>query len=141
VLLTLAFSTVLEARVYQWTDPNTGTAYLSGEPPGWYRTRQAGPRVLVYEDGKLVDDTEWRTSLEREKVLRAQALKETEARKRAEEERRAEAARLAAEKAALEEEKATPKPGEEDAVAIFRALISEWDKRSTEEPPAARSPR
>lgn len=43
-------------RMYQWTDPSTGRTHFSGRPPHWYR-KGDGPRVLVFEDGRLVDDT------------------------------------------------------------------------------------
>lgn len=46
-----------EARVYQWVSPTTGNSQLSGKPPAWYRSGTTGPRVLVFENNKLVDDT------------------------------------------------------------------------------------
>ena len=46
-----------EARMYQWTSPASGRVQLAGSPPGWYRGPDAGPRVLVFENGELVDDT------------------------------------------------------------------------------------
>jgi len=30
---------------------------LSGSPPAWYRSPAPGPRVLVFDNGQLVDDT------------------------------------------------------------------------------------
>ncbi len=120
----------LAARMYQWTNPDTGTAYLSGTPPVWYRATADGPRIQVFEQGRLIDDTEWRASREREKALREKALKEIEARKEEQARRKAEkerAAREQAEKAAAKDEQTVTR--EEDAVAIFRALITEWDKR------------
>ncbi len=47
----------VEARIYQWVDPETGTAQWSGRPPAWYRGGRGGPRVLVFENGRLIDDT------------------------------------------------------------------------------------
>ncbi len=118
VTICLAFPCV--ARVYQWTDPETGTAYMSGTPPAWYRTREGGPRVLVYDEGELVDDTEWQASREREKSLRQKALKELEERKLAEEQRRQEEAAKAAQKGVQEEVDVTE---EEPDVAKLRDLV------------------
>jgi len=55
--LLLLVTTSASARMYQWVDPRSGTAQLSGSPPAWYRGTQAGPRVFVFENGRLVDDT------------------------------------------------------------------------------------
>jgi hypothetical protein len=63
-LLRLILSTLLcalpgvaAARMYQWVDAQTGTVQLSGAPPAWYRGAQPGPRVFVFENGQLIDDT------------------------------------------------------------------------------------
>ncbi len=53
----LLTSAAVAARMYQWVDPRSGTVQLSGAPPAWYRGSQAGPRVFVFENGRLVDDT------------------------------------------------------------------------------------
>ena len=53
----LLISGLVEARVYQWINPTTGNSQLSGKPPAWYRSESSGPRVLVFENNKLVDDT------------------------------------------------------------------------------------
>lgn len=45
------------ARMYHWVDQNTGSVQLAGKPPPWYRSLLAGPRVRVYEHGKVIDDT------------------------------------------------------------------------------------
>jgi len=47
----------VQAQMYQWTDPDTGTTQLSGKPPAWYRSAEGGPRVFVFNRGKVVDDT------------------------------------------------------------------------------------
>ncbi len=46
-----------QARMYQWINPSSGNTQLSGNPPTWYRSPQGGPRVLVFERGKAIDDT------------------------------------------------------------------------------------
>ncbi|MBI2802673.1 MAG: hypothetical protein HYX63_20740 [Gammaproteobacteria bacterium] len=48
---------VTATRLYQWRDPTTGTLQLAGRPPAWYRGEQPGPRVRVYQAGRLLDDT------------------------------------------------------------------------------------
>ncbi len=135
--ISLCLTNPLAARVYQWKDPDSGTAYMSGEPPAWYRTSQGGPRVLVLEEGKVVDDTEWYISQERERTLREKALKEVKDRKqeevrlKEEEEarRKQEEALAALERAKEDAAKEMADAEESDAVAIFRTLIKEWDKQ------------
>jgi len=90
VLVALLLATeVVAGRMYQWVDPDTGTPYLAGSPPAWYRSVEGGPRVQVFEDGKLVDDTSWRADDQRQRDLREQALaverdrQEAEARRKA----------------------------------------------------------
>ena len=62
------------ARMYQWTDPDTGTTQLSGKPPSWYRSDVQGPRVIVFEKGRIVDDTQIAISDNEREALRQQAL-------------------------------------------------------------------
>lgn len=70
-----------DARMYQWISPKTGTMQFSGAPPSWYRApEQAGSRVLVFENGKLVDDTAIAVAPERRRSLRREALDEVEKR-------------------------------------------------------------
>lgn len=63
-----------QARMYQWVSAQTGRTQLSGKPPAWYRSDQSGPRILVFENGRLVDDTARPVSLEERAALRAQAF-------------------------------------------------------------------
>jgi hypothetical protein len=67
-----------EARLYQWNDPRTGTTQLSGRPPAWYRKADADPirlpRVFVFDNGTLIDDTHRRVSPEQHTALRTQAF-------------------------------------------------------------------
>ena len=62
------------ARMYQWTDPDTGTTQLSGKPPTWYRSEQSGPRIIVYEKGRVIDDTGIKLSPAENDELRQEAL-------------------------------------------------------------------
>lgn len=72
--LTLLLAAPVQARMYQWVNPQTDTTQLSGTPPSWYRSGDPGPRVFVFENGKIVDDTAIKvTPAERER-LREQAF-------------------------------------------------------------------
>lgn len=64
------------ARMYQWVDTQTGTVQLSGSPPSWYRGKQPGPRVFVFDNGQLVDDTARSLPSEEAALLRATAFGE-----------------------------------------------------------------
>ncbi len=72
VLLCLSFS--VHARMYQWTEPGSGTTQLSGKPPAWYRSEAGGPRVFVFEKGRLIDDTAINVSYEERYLLRQRAF-------------------------------------------------------------------
>lgn len=62
------------ARMYQWRDAATGSIQLAGKPPPWYRSGAPGPRVRVFEHGRVVDDTALDIDSAREAHLRATAL-------------------------------------------------------------------
>ncbi len=72
--LLLLVATTAWARMYQWVDPRSGTVQLSGSPPAWYRGTQAGPRVFVFENGRLVDDTARAVEPDEAAALRAGAF-------------------------------------------------------------------
>lgn len=71
-LLTCALPAL--ARMYQWTDPKTGITQLAGMPPPWYRSERGGPRVLVFENGRIIDDTSIKVPDAKRMQLREQAL-------------------------------------------------------------------
>ena len=75
-LLISSFS--LEARMYQWRDPETGTTQFSGKPPSWYRGAERGPRVIVFDEGKVIDDTAISLDPRQSRELRKQAMIEAE---------------------------------------------------------------
>lgn len=54
---------------------------MSGEPPSWYRSGNDGPRVLVFENGYLVDDTSILVSYSRSRALRSAAFDELKRRR------------------------------------------------------------
>lgn len=150
VLLALLLAAeVVAARMYQWVDPDTGTPYLSGSPPAWYRSVDGGPRVQVFEDGKLVDDTRWRADDQRQRDLREQAL--AAERDRQEAEARRKAARRLEDKqeqvAAAEDEQAADDLAAAQQPEVIRALADDLLERfykaklkaATEEDGALRS--
>ena len=83
----------VQAQMYQWVDPESGTTQLSGKPPAWYRSAEGGPRVFVFNRGKVVDDTGIIISDEQRIRLRIKAFV------------RAEGDRLAAREKIMEAEK------------------------------------
>ena len=67
---------VAEARMYQWEHLQSGRIQLSGQAPAWYRSVHPGPRVLVFDNGKLVDDTAVQVGEPQRQFLREKALGE-----------------------------------------------------------------
>ncbi|GJM06002.1 MAG: hypothetical protein DHS20C09_19980 [marine bacterium B5-7] len=57
LMLLLILSQGISARMYQWVEADTGTTQLSGKPPMWYRSASSGPRIFVFDNGRLIDDT------------------------------------------------------------------------------------
>ena len=78
ILLTSALLLILtgaaEARMYQWIDPASGTVQLSGVAPAWYRNVDNGPRVFVFDNGELIDDTAVQVPESQRLRLRADAV-------------------------------------------------------------------
>lgn len=151
IILLLLAMVPASARMYQWSDPDSGRTHFSGEPPAWYRSDANGPRVFVFERGQLVDDTGVAVSTERRRALRQQALV-----KAADDQ---EAARQRAEQAAALREQfetgdaalppllpqaaaePTPEPATiekapeeipltEEQVNELRALVADWEARN-----------
>ena len=136
----------VSARMYQWVDPGTGTTHWSGRPPAWYRGSQRGPRVLVFDGGRLIDDTARRVPDAERDVLRTQAFApDPEA---ATPTADAPAEGVDAEPpfpidaagpnaAPVEDPKIgaeVPLPGVDHAtIERLKAIIGEWDRRQTEE--------
>lgn len=73
-LFLLLTATSIEARMYQWVNPTTGNSQMSGKAPSWYRGEFGGPRVLVFENNVLVDDTAVYVSEEQRLQFRNAAL-------------------------------------------------------------------
>lgn len=73
---TLSVASVVSARMYEWVNPATGSVQLTGTPPSWYRSEGAGPRVRVFDAGRLVDDTAIEVDTAESKALRELAMRE-----------------------------------------------------------------
>jgi len=89
----------VQAQMYQWTDPESGTTQLSGKPPAWYRSVEGGPRVFVFNRGNIVDDTGIKISDEQRISLRTKAFINAEEDRIAAQQKATEASKL---KAAME---------------------------------------
>jgi hypothetical protein len=152
LFLLLLVSTAAAARMYQWQDPDSKSIQFSGEPPAWYRNSAAGPRVRVFVDGKLVDDTTIRLSPEDDQSMRdiafravreeqqLEAIKRLERTARREDRRREQARREAlraqAKTEAVETTEVLPEalpevlPESLDAemIARLKSIISAYDR-------------
>jgi hypothetical protein len=77
IILVLFLSVIAisaEARMYQWIEPEVGTTQLSGKPPAWYRSDKGGPRVFVFDNGRLIDDTAIEVSDDIRRRMRQEAF-------------------------------------------------------------------
>lgn len=150
-LLLLLVSTTAGARMYQWQDPHTRSVQFSGVPPAWYRSPGGGPRVRVYDGGKLVDDTSIPLSgadsasmrelafreLQEERQL--DAIKRLERAARREQQRQEQAEREALKAQAKREQSDTSEAPPEvlpdslsaDEVSRLKAIIAEYDRLSS----------
>lgn len=160
-MLTIAilFSENVYARLYQWTEQDTGTTQLSGKPPAWYRSAGGGPRVFVFDNGRLIDDTGVKVSEEIRQRMRRQAFILAEEDRQKAQEKMAKANELKArykkdikpadkvseneevESSLVPDESQTlpeqpddkaKKSEEEMSVDKLRKIISEWEKAQTE---------
>ena len=161
LVLVAIIQTPAHARMYQWVDPDTGTTQLSGKPPSWYRSGRVGPRIFVFENGRIIDDTGVILSDEHRMLMRERAyLKADEeiakAKERAIEAGRASAERkaktkrdktaeeesgkfddeLAEQQAGLPAEKESGEdPGKQTRLSAddMRQLILDWEKQQEEQ--------
>lgn len=74
LLFLVLLAPLSQARMYQWVNTQSGSTQLSGKPPSWYRGLRNGPRVLVFEKGKIVDDTATQVPEWQRERLRAEAF-------------------------------------------------------------------
>ena len=127
--LLLSLCASAQARLYMWVNPATGSVEMSRTPPGWYRALRAGPRIQVYENGNIVDDTSIRVSPKQSTELRTVAFQEFEVRKQAEAikklERAARRERLKQEEAELEQGAEIPADGETQGESAGETALDE----------------
>ena len=136
------------ARMYQWRSTATGTTQLSGTPPAWYRSDARGPRIYVFENNLLVDDTGITVSAEQRETLRSKAFGQAPSADQAHEDtspplvRQAAPSTLPAPAAALpatvkDRAAAAPAPygqnATADKAAALKSLIDAWDQRQLDE--------
>ena len=135
----------VEARMYQWVDPVTGSIQMAGKPPAWYRSTWSGPRVRVLENGHLIDDTAIEVSDDETQALREEAfrqfadaqelkaLKRLETDKLKEAERSERLSQLEELDISAEDEEpdvALPNTVSEDTIQQLKDLIDQWDSLS-----------
>ena len=141
----MTFSAEIQARMYQWVDPATGSIQMAGKPPAWYRSSWDGPRVRVLENGLLIDDTAIEVSADEMQALREDAFRqaenqELEALKRLGSDELKQADRdarlrqfeqpdISAEDEAPADE--LPNAVSEDTIRELKELIEQWDSSST----------
>jgi len=156
----IAVSLNANARMYQWLDSETGSTQLSGKPPVWYRSANGGPRVFVFDNGHLIDDTSVNVSEEirqrmreeafvlveedrqkaKEKLLKSQELKQKFTKEETEDiaKTRVEEVEDLQPQASIEIPLEEPNPdmkdkSDEDKTADeLRNMISEWEKTQAE---------
>lgn len=152
IIVLVSISFTVDARMYQWVDPDTGVTQLSGKPPVWYRSAKGGPRVFVFENGKIIDDTGRTVPDTERETLRQQALLKAEDDKALAKQKLLEAKRLQAvlnpstgedqneiiddktetDKQA-EKAKQPPPQSEQETVDKMKALIQEWETQRTQD--------
>lgn len=160
LVLLLVFSQNISARMYQWTETDTGSTQLSGKPPMWYRSAASGPRVFVFDKGRLIDDTAVEVDEDVRQQLRQKAFVLVEEDQQKAKDKLAKSLKIKQKfvedepkKAELEDRKETLKEAardneliveedfiddqEEDAssentVDDLRQLITEWENAQTE---------
>jgi hypothetical protein len=112
-ILSILVFTILSAhaRMYQWIDPASKITQFSGKPPVWYRSAKGGPRVIVFENNRIIDDTNIRVSDVEQQRLRRQAFVEAESDRETAKEKLVKAKRLEAfSKQTEDDEEQTPVP-------------------------------
>ena len=126
------------ARMYQWVDLESGTTQLSGTPPVWYRSNENGPRVFVFDKGKIIDDTGINLPDREQEKLRQQAFLQAEADKDRAREKLLHAKKL---QAALDQKQMMEeKAREDDEEEQFVDLIPEQEDVSEESTPETEGP-
>lgn len=144
-----------QARMYQWNDPDSGTTQLSGKPPAWYRSDMGGPRIIVFDKGRIIDDTNIKVSDDERESLRIRALLKVEEDREIGRQKMMETEQIKAKldeattgkERVMENEVKEPPASETESTVVdsdkqpsaddvtekgMRKLLSEWDKQLTE---------
>ena len=156
ITICLIASTILSAhaRMYQWIDPDSKVTRFSGKPPVWYRSTDGGPRVFVFENNRIIDDTHISvTDVERdrlrqeaflraekdrdvakEKLLQAKRLQAVSEQKGGDQKSASSDIQESAESAekTAQAQQATVPVTEDAVVNEMRMLIQEWEKQRSE---------
>lgn len=134
--------------MYQWQSPQSGRVQLSGSVPSWYRANERGPRVLVFENGQLIDDTALPVSEMKRLELRESAFSESETGGPSESSSLPDDSAVALPAQELELDTApaalaapapaspaaiTSAPPDSDKALQLKALIDAWDDRQLEQ--------
>ena len=135
--------------MYQWVNAQTGRTQMSGKPPSWYRSDKPGPRIFVFDNGRLIDDTAHAVSFEERANLRATAFaisasEEAAALKSAEAKNKTlavngkpgeEASKNPLERGFEDKDAASAKPTEspDATIARLKSIISAWEDQQTTE--------
>lgn len=148
-IIALTFANA-HARMYQWSHPSSGIVQLSGTPPAWYRSTMKGPRVLVFDNGQLIDDTAVVVGEPLRESLRAAAFTDASAPSAAAastptprefvrdtpipaREESLERGTTAEPGASGQETAAPPEGTVEQTVAELKSLLDAWDSRRRDE--------
>jgi hypothetical protein len=121
---------------------------MSGKPPAWYRGAAGGPRVQVFENGKLVDDTAHAVSDAERMALRATAMQAAERATQQVQPAAADQApvidqqldarlteaikSLLAPQSKPAEQPEAAAPAVDDTTERLKAIIADWERRKTE---------
>jgi hypothetical protein len=128
LFLSLLLSPIVQARMYQWLDPASGTTQLSGTPPTWYRSAEGGPRTCGIEKGQIIDDTAIKISDEQRNLLRQRAYLKVEEDRTAAAQKALEAEKLKAAFAIEPDEKITMEQQIDTSEEVVEEVASEVDE-------------
>ena len=128
LFLSLLFGPIVQARMYQWVDPASGTTQLSGTPPTWYRSAEGGPRTFVIEKGQIIDDTAINISDVQRDLLRQRAYLKVEEDRAIAKQKMLEAEKLKAAFAIEPDEKMTMEQPVDTSEEVVEEVASEVDE-------------
>ena len=136
-LLLVICSQTASARMYQWVDPESGSTQLSGKPPMWYRSAEEGPRVFVFENSKIVDDTGIEVSDTERERLRQKAFLQADADRERARQKLLQAKRM---DAALKQKQAAKAKEDEVTATLEEEIIEDVPEEAPPAPPSDQVP-